>query len=391
LASFVVRWLLTRHVESASPVAVAQRPLLRLLPVLAILLAAAHWTWTATIFIGTALDLTTLVTLLSFVMLSVSILGIAPAAPAICAIYLVPMWATTAYLLTRAEWIGPATFLVLMAALAAALWSAFYIVISGVRRYLIRGDEVDLLVNQLQQRNAEVETLRAAAVNEFSVRSAYFATASHDFRQRVHAMKLLAQSGLGGTPARGDHAALARLASVIEELESYMTDVLDFAKLERVTLVPDRQPVSLQDIFQQIDVQFEDVADAHGVSLRVRSTRIRLNTDRAKLLRVLENLVSNAIKFTRRNVLMAARLRSAALHIEVWDQGPGIPEDLRGRIFDAFYQAQESDRSVGNGVGLGLAIVKRLTEALGYEIQVRSTSDRGTLMRLIVPRHDLLS
>ena len=118
----------------------------RLLPLFAIVLAAIHWSWTATIFIGPGLDMTTFVVLISFVMLSVAIIGIAPATPVTCVVYLIPMWLVTAYMFLRTEWVSAGTFVVLFAALAAVLWSAFYIVVSGVRKCLVRGDEVDLLV-----------------------------------------------------------------------------------------------------------------------------------------------------------------------------------------------------------------------------------------------------
>ena len=389
VASFAVRWLMCAYVALASPVAVAKKPMLRLLPLFAIVLAALHWSWTATIFIGTTLDMTTLVVLLSFVMLSVAIIGIAPASPAICVVYLVPLWLVTTYMLLHTQWVSAGTFMVLLAALAAVLWSAFYIVVSGVRRYLVRGDEVDLLVAELRERNAEVEGLRSAAAQNFATRSAFFASASHDFRQRIHAMKLLAQSGLADAP-QGKRSPLGRLAAVVEDLETYMTDVLEFARLESTSLVPERTSVRVQQIFQRIDVQFEDIASARGVDLRVRATSLSLRTDSAMLVRILENLVSNAIKFTRGRVLLAARRHGGEMHIEVRDRGTGIPPDCLDRVFDAFYQGQDTPEDAREGVGLGLAIVKRLAEALGYRIQVVSSPGRGTLMRLIVPAEDVV-
>ena len=389
VASFAARWLMCAYVARASPVDVARRPQLRLLPLFAIVLAALHWSWTATIFIGTALDMTTVVVLLSFVMLSVAIIGIAPASPAICVVYLVPLWLVTTYMLLHTEWVSAGTFMILLAALAAVLWSAFYIVVSGVRRYLVRGDEVDLLVAELRDRNAEVEGLRTAVARNLETRSAFFASASHDFRQRVHAMKLLAQAGLADTPQM-EQSPLARLAAVVEDLETYMTDVLEFARLESTALAPDRTVVRLQQTFQRIEVQFEDIASAKKVELRVRATSLSLRTDAAMLVRILENLVSNAIKFTRGRVLLAARTDGGAVHVEVWDRGPGIPLDCVDKVFDAFYQGQPAVEDAMEGVGLGLAIVKRLADVLGYRIEVMSSPGRGTLMRLLIPAEDVV-
>ena len=391
VANIVVRTLLTGTVIRASPVEVASKPLLRLLPLFAIALAAMHWSWTATIFIGSTLDLTTLVVLLSFVMLSIAVVGLAPASPAICVVYLVPMWSTTMYELLRAEWGGPGTLAIILAAVAVVLWPAFYVVVSGVRRNLLHSDEVDLLVTKLRERNDEVEGLRNAAARDLETRSAFFTSASHDFRQRVHAMKLLAQSGMGpAASARGNQSPLSRLGEVIEDLETYMTDILEFARLESASLDPERKSVRLQSMFQQIDVRFEDIAVASNVDLRIRATPVSLCTDASMVVRILENLVSNAIKFTRARVLLTARRRGSELYVEVRDQGPGVPPDSIDKVFDAFYQGQDTRESAEQGVGLGLAIVKRLTDALGYRMEVVSRPGRGTLMRLVIPGSDLI-
>ena len=110
----------------------------------------------------------------------------------------------------------------------------------------------------------------------------------------------------------------------------------------------------------------------------------------AMLVRILENLVSNAIKFSRGRVLLSARRRPDGIQIDVRDQGPGIPSDYVGVVFDAFYQAPGTPGQTPQGVGLGLAIVKRLADALGYRVEVHSRPGRGTLMRLVIPSVDVL-
>jgi signal transduction histidine kinase len=122
-----------------------------------------------------------------------------------------------------------------------------------------------------------------------------------------------------------------------------------------------------------------------GTNLRFRRSRITLNSDFSMLLRILENLVSNALKFTRGGVLVCARRRGQFLAIEVWDQGPGIKPEAHQRIFDAFYQETEDGSAAGNGVGLGLAIVKRFANRLGYQVEVRSALGKGTVFRVLVP------
>jgi len=391
LVTLVVRSLLLVAIVRAAPVEVATSPFLRIAPLLAAVMGAAHWVWTAFIFIGPTLNLVTFVVLLAFVLLSISGIAMAPASPAACALYLVALWLAMTFKLGSADWVGSSTFLILLVAFAAIFWLTFYTVIGGTRRYLVRSDAVDLLVAELRDRNAQIESLREAAASAFATRSAFFESASHDFRQRVHAMKLLVQiAARNAAQQRDDKGALARLTAVVEDLERYMTDVLEFARLERAVRAPARQDVSLQDIFQVVDVTFEEFAIAEGVDLRLRATPLVIRTDRAMLLRVLENLVSNAIKFSRARVLVSARRRGTDVHLEVRDQGRGIPADRTELVFDAFYQEPYDDVEGVRGVGLGLAIVKRLVEALGYRIEVMSRVGRGTLMRLIVPDRDVV-
>lgn len=385
-ASITARVLIFRYVITVSPVEVASKIRLRLLPVFAILLAAVHWGWTATLFIGPHLNLTTVVMLLTYVMLSIACLGLAPASPVICAAYLVPMWAAMAWMLAASDWATGSTSLALIAALAGVLWSGSYIIVSGVRRNLIRSDEVDLLLRELRERNSEVESLRAAAAADLETRAAVFSSASHDLRQRVHALKLLAHVSAEHVTAK---SPIRRLLATIEDLESFITDVLQFVRFDSESGVEHLSPVPLQEVLQGLELQFETLALQRSVRLRTRATSLQVQTDPVMLGRVLENLVSNAIKFTRKDVLVAARRRGEDVCLEVWDQGPGLdPSRLDGKSVSRSAGTRVS--GAPEGFGLGLMIVRRLVEALGYRIEIRSVASQGSLVRIVVPRRHVL-
>lgn len=149
---------------------------------------------------------------------------------------------------------------------------------------------------------------------------------------------------------------------------------------------PTLAPVHLQDVFQDLNLQFEDVAESCGVELRFRTTAIELVTDRTMLTRILENLISNAIKFNRAGgaVLVAGRRRRGLVLVEVWDQGRGIPSSAQSEVFRSFHQLPYYSRRV-EGVGLGLAIVERLVHCLGYTREMRSVEGRGSVMKIRIP------
>jgi len=112
-----------------------------------------------------------------------------------------------------------------------------------------------------------------------------------------------------------------------------------------------------------------------------------VSTDASMLLRILENLVSNALKYTRESVLICARQRGPCLELQVWDQGPGIQADAHQRIFEAFHREEGPDEEGRSrkGSGLGLAIVKRFADRLGYAVQVRSVLGRGSCFSVLIP------
>jgi two-component system, sensor histidine kinase len=112
---------------------------------------------------------------------------------------------------------------------------------------------------------------------------------------------------------------------------------------------------------------------------------LAVRTDPVMLTRVIDNLVSNAIKFTRRGVLVSARRRGGDVHLEVWDQGPGMAADGLSTPTSAEISARTND-----GFGLGLLIVRRLSDALGYGVNMRSIPGRGTCVRVSIPASDVV-
>jgi signal transduction histidine kinase len=383
--SIAARVLIFRRMVRASSLQVASSVRLRLLPVFGIVLAAIHWVWTATLFMGPQLNPTTVVMLLTYVMLSIAVLGLAPASPVICAAYLVPMWTAVAWMLAASDWASAAVLLALAAALAGVLWSGFYIIVSRVRRSLIDSDETELLMRKLRERNSEVELLRASAAADLETRATVFASASHDLRQRIHALKLLAHASATDAPVK---SPLRRVASTIEELEGFVTDVLQFVRFDSSRKIDRLSPLPLQQVLQAMELQFEALALHKGVRLRTRATPLCIKTDTVMLGRVLENLVSNALKFTRKDVLVVARTRGRDVCLEIWDQGLGLDPNRLDE--GAIAQASTGASAHPDGFGLGLMIVRRLVEALGYRIEIRSKSQRGTLIRIVIPAQYLL-
>jgi signal transduction histidine kinase len=353
----------------------------RFVPPTLSLIHGAHWAWTAVLFVSPDFTTVTLAVLLAFVLMTIACTIIMSMARASALIGVILIWVPTAVQLWPLPSVRHGVLVaVLLLSIGTILATTLYLSIRHVRRYFQKSDEVIRLVDQLWASNAELERMRAQAATELQNRSQFFHGASHDFAQRLHGLKLLAHVVQDSTPA--SPAALQKMSDALEDLEVYVRDVLEFARTEGSILTPSQRRTNLQDIFQQLLVHFESDAEARGVDLKIRATAAVVETDPAMLLRILENLVSNAIKFTRDRVLVAARTRATGCAIEIWDQGPGIPAQDRNAIFTAFYQHQVYVDRRREGVGLGLAIVHRLASALNYSVEMRSREGRGTVMTI---------
>ncbi|MRV74099.1 hypothetical protein GJ700_20530 [Duganella sp. FT92W] len=238
------------------------------------------------------------------------------------------------------------------------------------------------LLGRLASANLRLQRLRGQALRKLHRRSQFFQEASHDFKQRLHALQLLLQIGSAGDVA-GMQSHLPKAATVINSLKAYVGDFLEFAQLESTGVRPATRTVALQDVFQQLDFMFEEMVRERSVALKIRFTPVVLMTDERLLLRMLENLLSNAVKFGRGKILLGVRRRGNGWCIEIWDNGPGIPAADKIRVFEAFDRSGTA--ACTDGVGLGLAIVKRLAAALGYRVELHSLPGRHSCFRIFIP------
>jgi signal transduction histidine kinase len=174
-----------------------------------------------------------------------------------------------------------------------------------------------------------------------------------------------------------------------ERLVRLVGEVLDVEKIESGALSFDVGPVVVQDLLSQSIEANWAFAAQHEVSLKLGivpgGTRVRGDFDR--LMQVLTNLISNAIKFSDAGtpVEIAATRRKGSVRITVTDEGPGIPESFRPKVFEKFAQADSSVKRRKGGTGLGLSICKVIVERLGGTIGFDSEEGRGSTFYFDLP------
>ncbi|MCQ9379661.1 hybrid sensor histidine kinase/response regulator [Methyloversatilis sp. XJ19-49] len=244
----------------------------------------------------------------------------------------------------------------------------------------------EVLSKRLEAQNVELSQARDRADQASRAKSQFFAAASHDLRQPLHAMGLFA-AALSAKAREPDVANLVTsISSSVEALEGLFNELLDISKIDSGKVKPEITDVSVTALFDRLRMDFEPEAFDRGLSFRMPSRSAWVRSDPVLLERILRNLISNAMRYTRTGgVLVSTRLRKGKLRFEVWDTGMGIAPDDQARIFEEFVQLANAERDRRKGLGLGLSIVQRLAALLDHPVSLSSRLGRGTVFRVDVP------
>ena len=243
----------------------------------------------------------------------------------------------------------------------------------------------EALAEQLQRQNLELAVAREDAEAASRSKTQFFAAASHDLRQPLHALGLFASALDDRVHDPGVTRLVASVKASVSALDSLFNELLDISKIDAGVIEPNLEYFRASSVLDRLRSDFEPEASEKGLRLSVRPCTAYLHGDPVLLERILRNLLSNALRYTERGgVLLGCRRRGERMVFEVWDSGVGIPGDQQRRVFEEFYQIGNPERSNKRGLGLGLSIVKRLSDLLGYKIELASRSGRGTVFRFSI-------
>lgn len=242
------------------------------------------------------------------------------------------------------------------------------------------------LLHESHAMRFEREALLAETQAARDAQTRFLAAASHDLRQPVHALGLLAAQAEAELHGRRAARTAAQMQGMAQALDGLVEALLDVSRLDGGVVVPCPRSFPLQALFDRLAPEFAVLADARGLQWRVRPTPLWVRSDETQLERMLRNLLANALTHTARGgVLLGARPCGDRVRLCVWDTGPGIAPEHRQRIFDEFVQLQNPGRDRRKGHGLGLAIVARLARLLDHPVQLRSEPGRGSCFSIAVP------
>ena len=246
------------------------------------------------------------------------------------------------------------------------------------RRVQERTEELTKVNTQLGRAKAEAEEANVS-------KTRFLAAASHDILQPLNAARLYTSALV--ERVKGDEAvSLARNADAsLDAVEEILTALLDISRLDSGAMKPVFNAVPMNDIFRQLAIEFAPMAKAKGLPLTFMPCSLWVKSDRRLLRRLLQNLISNALKYTPSGrVLVGCRRRRGRLLIEVRDTGIGIPPTRQKQVFREFQRLDEG-ALIARGLGLGLSIVERIARVLDHKISVMSLPGKGSVFALDVP------
>ena len=230
-----------------------------------------------------------------------------------------------------------------------------------------------------------LEAAKRQAALATVAKSRFLAAASHDLRQPLQTLALL-QGQLAKTVV-GEKAQkmVARLDETLGAISGMLNALLDINQIEAGTVRAEVVDFPINSLLERLRDEFTYHAQAQGLDLRVVSCGLSIHTDPRLLEQMIRNLLSNALKYTKRGkVLVGCRRRAGTLSIEILDTGVGIPEEELQAIFEEYHQLGNDARERSRGLGLGLSIVRRLGELLGHRVTVHSAPGKGSVFSVEV-------
>jgi len=248
-----------------------------------------------------------------------------------------------------------------------------------------RTQELTEALRKLERTNAALAAAKEEAERANLSKTRFLAAASHDLLQPLNAARLFASTLAELQSAPEPRRVAQRVERSLQTIEDLIRALLDISKLDAGLVRTSIQEFPLSGSFAALESTFRPLAERKGLTLRVRPTKAAVRSDPVMLQRVVQNLLSNAVRYTRRGgVLLGARRRGGTCVIEVADTGIGIPEREYELIFEEFHRGALTEEE-DVALGLGLAIVRRQVRSLGHQLEFRSTVGVGSVFRLHLP------
>ena len=259
-------------------------------------------------------------------------------------------------------------------------------------RALIEANEtleqrVEDRTKDLQNMAEALAAARAEAEGANASKTRFLAAASHDLLQPLNAARLF----LGAVDSGEKHdnqELLAKADRAVRSADELLKGLLDISRLDHSNVAPHPKTIPLGPLLEDLADEARPMAQTVGLEVRVAPTSLKVSADPDFLQSILRNFISNARRYSQKGGVLVGARRDGKDHVrvEVWDTGPGIPEDQRAKLFEEFERLTEQDNMGIRGAGLGLAVASRMSALMQTQINVRSWVGQGSVFSVRLPR-----
>ncbi|WP_287031055.1 hybrid sensor histidine kinase/response regulator [Pseudomonas sp. UBA6310] len=259
-----------------------------------------------------------------------------------------------------------------MALLSPYLWQNPFVPLTLLVTTFMVPAYAHVLLTRTRQASEQAQTASLA-------KSRLLAQASHDLRQPIHSISLFTACLRDARLGDEERRMVDNIDRSLLSVEQLFRSILDVYTLDNGQVVPSAEVLAMDEVLAGLVRQNTEAARWAGVTIKVRPSRCHVRCDPALLGTLLQNVLSNALKYAPgKALLIGCRHRDGGLAIEIHDRGPGIDAQDLPHLFDEFYRVRRSRDHDVEGVGLGLSIVKRIAEMLGLGVRIRSRPGHGT-------------
>jgi two-component system, sensor histidine kinase len=247
----------------------------------------------------------------------------------------------------------------------------------------------DQLLAEIGERAAVEARLRDAKLEADRAnlsKTKFLAAVSHDLLQPLNAARLFTSALLEQSFGPKAEGLVRSVSTSLDDVENLLGTLVDISKLDAGVIKPDITAFDLRDLLNNIAREFRQMSLAEGLELDFVASSAVVNSDSQLLARILRNFLTNAIRYTGEGrILLGCRRQAGHVLIQVWDTGPGIPDDKLTEIFQEFKRIRPTGSQPDKGLGLGLAIVDKISRILGHEVRVHSREGQGSVFSVRVP------
>ncbi|ABD09247.1 periplasmic sensor hybrid histidine kinase [Rhodopseudomonas palustris HaA2] len=238
---------------------------------------------------------------------------------------------------------------------------------------------------ELTRLNSQLALAKSTAEEANISKTRFLAAASHDILQPLNAARLYATSLVERQNGGEDSRLVENIDESLEAIEEIIGALLDISRLDAGAMTPSLTNFVIGDLMRSLEIEFAPTARAKGLQLIFVPCSLPVRSDRLMLRRLMQNLISNAIKYTPQGrVLVGCRRQGESLKIGIYDTGVGVPILKRGEIFKEFHRLEQGAR-IARGLGLGLSIVERLARVLNHGITLDANRGGGSCFAVTVP------